>query len=134
MSEHNNQVPGALVAVGTKALAVRSATLVKRGLALAESLQPGDAEAHLNLGNALFKKGDWDGAIAEFRVSASLQPQKKAEPRPAPGNQTPGRCGRHAWRRCAESPLASLSAVPLWSSPSSFVSVCLGAARPVPAG
>ena len=38
MSEDDNQVPSALVAVGTKALAVRSETLVKRGLALAKSL------------------------------------------------------------------------------------------------
>jgi tetratricopeptide (TPR) repeat protein len=38
MSEDDNQVPSALVAVGTKALAVRSAALIKRGLALAKSL------------------------------------------------------------------------------------------------
>ena len=50
MSEDDNQVPSALVAVGTKALAVRSAALVKRGLALAKSLRDGDAEAHYNLG------------------------------------------------------------------------------------
>jgi tetratricopeptide (TPR) repeat protein len=73
MSENDNQVRSALVTVGNKTLAVRSATLVKRGLALAESLQPGDAAAHLNLGNALYSKGDMDGAIAEYRTAIRLQ-------------------------------------------------------------
>ena len=58
MSDDDNQVPSALVAVGTKALAVRSETLIKRGLALAKSLQPGDAAAHVTLGWALWRKGD----------------------------------------------------------------------------
>ena len=74
MSEKDNQVPSALVRVGDRTLAVRSATLIKRGLALAESLQPGDAAAHYNLGNALDKKGDLDGAIAEWRTAIRLQP------------------------------------------------------------
>jgi Flp pilus assembly protein TadD len=72
MSEDDNQVPSPLVAVGTKALAVRSATLVKRGLALPKSLQAGDADAHHNLGVALSNKGDWDGAIAEWREALRL--------------------------------------------------------------
>ena len=74
MSENDNQVPSALVPVGTKALAVRSATLVKRGLALAKSLQPGDAAAHVSLGFALHEKGDLDGAIAEYRTALRLRP------------------------------------------------------------
>lgn len=69
MSEDDNQVPSALVAVGTKALAVRSESLIKRGLALAKSLQPGDAAAHDKLGLELYKKGDLDGAIAEYRTA-----------------------------------------------------------------
>lgn len=74
MSEDDNRVPSALVAVGTKALAVRSETLIKRGLALARSLQPGDVAAHLILGRALDDKGDWDGAIAEYREALRLNP------------------------------------------------------------
>jgi Flp pilus assembly protein TadD len=74
MSENDNQVPSALVRVGDKALAVRSATLIKRGLALAESLQPGDVAAHNSLGHALYDKGDLDGAIAEYRAAIRLQP------------------------------------------------------------
>jgi hypothetical protein len=71
MSEKDNQVPSALVRVGGRTLAVRSATLVKRGLALAKSLQPGDAAAHDTLGVALGDNGDLDGAIAEFRTAIS---------------------------------------------------------------
>ena len=74
MSEDDNQVPSALVAVGTKALAVRSETLVKRGLALAKSLHPNDATAHFNLGVALGHKRDWDGAITEYREALRLNP------------------------------------------------------------
>jgi Flp pilus assembly protein TadD len=32
------------------------------------------ADAHNNLGAALKGKGDWDGAISEFRTALSLQP------------------------------------------------------------
>jgi len=74
MSENDHQVPSALVAVAAKALAVRSETLIKRGLALAASLQPGDADAHYNLGNALYHKGDLVGAIAEYREALRLNP------------------------------------------------------------
>lgn len=96
MSEDDNQVPTALVAVGTKALAVRSATLVTRGLALAKSLpapklqssaqrfvsrfnqiavsRQGDAAVHYNLGVELKDKGDLDGAIAEYRTAIRLDP------------------------------------------------------------
>jgi len=74
MSEDDNQVASALVAVGSKALAVRSETLVRRGLALAKSLQPGDADAHHNLGLALYLKGDLDGAIAEYHEALRLNP------------------------------------------------------------
>jgi tetratricopeptide (TPR) repeat protein len=74
MSEDDNQVPSALVAVATKALTVRSAALIRRGLALAKSLQPGDAAAHYNLGVALSNKGDLDGAIAEWREALRLNP------------------------------------------------------------
>src|SRR5208283_3944339 len=44
--------------------------------------------------------------------------------RPAPRNQTPAHCALRAGQRCAESPPASLSAVPLDSWPVSFA--CLG--------
>jgi tetratricopeptide (TPR) repeat protein len=74
MSEDDNQIPSALVAVGTKALAVRSEILIKRGLALARSLQPGDAEVHLKLGDSFYRKADWDGAIVEYREARHLNP------------------------------------------------------------
>lgn len=101
MSEDDNQNPSGLVAVGTKALAVRSATLVKRGLALAESLQsensgrPSDEKltpsqvkclfeaidedfrsgwGHVDVGNGLFEKGDWEGAISAFRKALRSNP------------------------------------------------------------
>jgi len=77
MSEENNQVPSALVAVGTKALTVRSAPLVKRGLALAKSLQPGDAATHYTPGIALGNKGDMDGEIAEYREALRLNPKNE---------------------------------------------------------
>ena len=72
MSEDDNQVPSALVAVGTKALAVRSETLIKRGLALAREPPAGRRSGALNLGIALYKKGDLDGAIAEYRAALRL--------------------------------------------------------------
>ncbi len=75
MSEDDNQVPSALVAVGGTALAVRSGTLVKRGLALAKSLRPGDA-ARLSLARGLYEAlgGNWDKAVAENREALSLDP------------------------------------------------------------
>jgi hypothetical protein len=66
MSEGDNQAASSLVSAGAKALALRSATLVKRGLALASTLQP-DEKDHYKLGVALHHSGDLDGAIAEYR-------------------------------------------------------------------
>ena len=74
MSENDNQVPNALVRAGARTLAVRSATLIKRGLALAKSLQPDDEDAHFDLGDALYKMGNLDGAIAEYRTAIRLNP------------------------------------------------------------
>ncbi|MHB8652452.1 MAG: tetratricopeptide repeat protein [Terriglobia bacterium] len=100
MSEDDNQVPSALVAVGTKALGVRSEALIKRGLALARSLQRGEpisepqltsdqrfvsrfnqmagllrqAAAHYGHGCELAFKGDWDRAIAEYHEALRLNP------------------------------------------------------------
>src|SRR5258706_10395981 len=45
------------------------------GVAWASPLaKPNDAEAHMTLGNALEKKGDYDGAIAEYRTAIRLKP------------------------------------------------------------
>jgi len=74
MSDGDNQLPNALVAAGTKVFVVRSASLIKRGLALAGSLLPGAAATHHSLGLALYKKGDVDGAIAEYREAIRLKP------------------------------------------------------------
>ena len=38
-------------------------------------LTPEDVEAHVNLGVALGKKGDWDGEIAEDRKALRLNPE-----------------------------------------------------------
>jgi tetratricopeptide (TPR) repeat protein len=87
MSEDDNQVRSALVAVGTGALAVRSATLIKRGLALAKSLQFPEALHESNpskeqledsarfldrLGQHRQLLGDTDGAIAKYREAIRL--------------------------------------------------------------
>lgn len=37
-------------------------------------LDPNYAEAHGNLGNALYNKGDWDGALAEYREVLRVNP------------------------------------------------------------
>ncbi len=74
MSEDDNQLPSALVPVGTKALAGRSETLIKRGLALAKSLQADDATVHAKICVWLLEKGDVDGAVTELHRIIDLEP------------------------------------------------------------
>jgi len=89
MSENDNRVPSALVAVGNKALAVQSETLVKRGLALAKSLQfpkalreskpskeqlEDSARFVDRVGQSRQLLGNTDGAIAEYREALRLNP------------------------------------------------------------
>lgn len=89
MSEDNARVPNALVAVGTKALAVRSETLIKRGLALAKSLQFLEALRELKpskeesehearfldrIGQRRKLLGDEDDAIGNYHEVIRLNP------------------------------------------------------------
>src|SRR5438067_1602731 len=50
------------------------ALLVSTSACTAAQANPDDAEAHYNLGNALYVKGDHDGAIAEYREAIRVKP------------------------------------------------------------
>src|SRR5579859_3133641 len=89
MSEDDNRIPSALVAVGIKALAVRSEALIKRGLALAKSVQFPEALRESKpskeqlesaarfldrLGQVRQLSGDADSGIAEYLEAIRLNP------------------------------------------------------------
>ncbi len=51
-----------------------TATDFKTQRSTEEKLNTADADAHTNLGNALGKKGDLEGAITEYRTALRLAP------------------------------------------------------------
>jgi len=61
----------------------------KKKADLAESFQPGDAAAHIDLGNALYPDGNLDGAIEEYRTAIRLQPEGLLALRGRDGPVTP---------------------------------------------
>ena len=65
-------------------------------------LDPGNAQAHFYLGQALREKGDADGAIRELRATVKLRPDF-AEAQNALGLRNSERgMGMRRWRRFAK--------------------------------
>jgi tetratricopeptide (TPR) repeat protein len=81
MSEHDSQVPDALVPVDVKAVSLRSASLIKRGLALARSLQfPEGLRPPSGFMSRLIQRGQQLAAAREqFRQAVVARRQATAE-------------------------------------------------------